>query len=254
MIWFFLFIFGLAIGSFINVVATRYDGDHFLFANTVIGGRSHCEGCKKTLRWFELIPLFSFLAQRGRCRRCDANLSFQYPLAELTSGLIFVFVPLAIGALSLAAIFWIIVFELLLLMSLIDIALGIIPDEICVMLAVLGILLAINNNAESRLIGAVAAGAFFGLLILITKGKGMGMGDLKLSIPLGLLFGWPNITLVLMFSFLTGAIAGLASIAFQKNTMKGTIPFGPFLALGAAIVFFWGPSLVSWYLSLLGIH
>jgi prepilin signal peptidase PulO-like enzyme (type II secretory pathway) len=253
MVWFFLFIFGLAIGSFVNVVATRYDGEHFLFANKVIGGRSHCDGCKKTLQWFELIPLFSFVMQGGRCRTCKAKLSVQYPLVELASGLIFLFVPLALAP-SIAAIFWIIVFESLLLMTLIDIELGIIPDEICIFLTVLGIVLAINNDPVSRLIAALVAGAFFGLLILITKGKGMGMGDLKLAIPLGLLFGWPTIALVLMFAFLTGAVAGLIAIAFQKNTMKGTIAFGPFLAIGAAIVFFWGPSLVTWYLSILQIQ
>ena len=253
MIWFILFIFGTAIGSFINVVATRYDGDHFLLANKVIGGRSHCSGCKKTLRWFELVPLFSFIAQGARCRRCHASLSFQYPLAELISGAIFVFVPFVFGLAVLPSVIWVLVFESLLLMSLIDIELGIIPDEINIFLGVLGALLAIDSMAESRIIGALVAGAFFGALILITKGKGMGMGDLKLVVPLGLLFGWPAITIVLMFAFFTGAAIGLLSIAFKKNTMKGTLPFGPFLATSAAIVFFWGPGLVQWYASLLGL-
>lgn len=264
MLWFFLFVFGIAIGSFVNVVATRYDGEHFLLANSVIGGRSHCEQCKQTLRWFELVPLLSFVIQGGRCRRCKAKLSFQYPLVELVSGLIFVFVPLALdiagaGGTQVAsgapafAIFWVIVFEALLVMTLIDIRLGIIPDELSIFLAILGIGLAIYSEPTSRLIGALVAGGFFGFLILVTKGRGMGMGDLKLAIPLGLLFGWPAIALVLMFAFLTGAVVGLISIAVHKKTMKGTIPFGPFLAIGAAIVFFWGPSLVAWYLSLLGV-
>lgn len=253
MIWLILFVFGLAIGSFINVVATRYDGEHFLFANTVIGGRSHCEQCKKTLRWFELVPLFSFAIQGARCRRCKAPLSVQYPFVELISGLIFVCVPLIVGLAVAASIVWVLVFEALLLMSLIDIELGIIPDEINVFLGVLGILLAINSMSEARLIGALAAGLFFGALILITKGKGMGMGDLKLAIPLGLLFGWPTISLVFMFAFLTGAVVGLVSIAFKKNTMKGTLPFGPFLAIGSAIIFLWGTWLVQRYISLLGL-
>lgn len=272
MLWFFLFVLGTAIGSFLNVVAMRYDGDHFLFSNKAIGGRSHCSHCKQTLRWFELVPLLSFVLQGGRCRRCKATLSFQYPLVELVSALIFVFVPLVLGVsagavatvtaatiatalpLYLLSAFWIAVFEALLVMTLIDIHLGIIPDELCIFLGVLGIVLAIYSDPVSRLIGALVAGAFFAFLILITKGKGMGMGDLKLVIPLGLFFGWPSITLVLMFAFLTGAVVGLLEIAFHKNSMKGTIPFGPFLALGSAIVFFWGPTLIAWYLGILGIQ
>ena len=91
-----LFFFGAAVGSFINVLATRYDPAAFLFSRRVIGGRSHCPGCGKTLRWFELIPLFSFLVQGGRCRRCKKRLSIQYLIVELLSGLIFVLVPVII--------------------------------------------------------------------------------------------------------------------------------------------------------------
>jgi leader peptidase (prepilin peptidase)/N-methyltransferase len=177
MLWFFLFIFGLAIGSFLNVIATRYDGDHFLLNTKTLGGRSHCSNCKETLRWFELIPLFSFVMQGGKCRTCKTKLSFQYPIVELVSGLIFVFVPLAIGITTTnltipmitVAAFWVIVLESLLLMTLIDIALGIIPDELNILLGVLGILLAIHNDPVGRLVGALFAGAFFGFLILITK-------------------------------------------------------------------------------------
>ncbi len=118
----------------------------------------------------------------------------------------------------------------------------------------LGAIIAVENAPESRIIGALAAGAFFGFLILITKGKGMGMGDLKLVIPLGLLFGWPTISMVFMVAFFVGAVVGLLSIAAHKNTMKGTIPFGPFLAIGSVFIFFWGQLMVAWYLSMLGLQ
>jgi len=88
----------------------------------------------------------------------------------------------------------------------------------------------------------------------VTRGKGMGMGDLKLVIPLGLIFGWPGIALTLMFAFVIGAVAGLIAIACGKNSMKGTLPFGPFLAIAAALVFFWGVPILGWYLSLLGVR
>lgn len=93
MIFFVLFVFGLVIGSFLNVVSLRYDGGRFIFDPRVIGGRSHCPHCKKTLRWFELVPLASFLAQGGRCRSCKAKLSIQYPIVELLYGATFVLVP-----------------------------------------------------------------------------------------------------------------------------------------------------------------
>ncbi|HUC31365.1 MAG TPA: prepilin peptidase [Candidatus Paceibacterota bacterium] len=291
MVWFILFIFGLAFGSFLNVVALRYDGEHFLLDTKLIGGRSHCVQCGRTLRWFELMPLVSFLIQGGRCRRCKARLSIQYPIVELLSGLIFVFVPLyIIGAgggatpasiavpLVIISILWIAVFEALLVMALIDIRLGIVPDEINIFLGALGIFLAIFSAGYfgaandlflgpyaaifgwqgsvmlAKIIGAAVAGAFFALLIAVTRGKGMGMGDLKLAIPLGLIFGWPDIIFVLMFAFVIGAAAGLLAIARGRNTMKGTLPFGPFLALGAAAVFFWGAPIFGWYFSLLGIR
>jgi prepilin signal peptidase PulO-like enzyme (type II secretory pathway) len=264
-----LFVFGLVMGSFLNVVATRYDGEHFLFDAKMIGGRSHCTQCKETLRWFELVPLFSFIIQGGRCRRCKAKLSIQYPLVELISALIFVFVPftlsagIAPGATALfifIAALWIAVFEALLVMSLIDIRLGIIPDEINIFLGVVGVALTIFlsdgqwNIVLAKIIGAAAAGIFFALLIAVTRGKGMGMGDLKLAIPLGLVFGWPDIAFVAMFAFVIGAIVGVFSIARGKNTMKGTLPFGPFLALGAATMFFWGVPILNWYFSVLGIR
>lgn len=265
---FILFIFGAVIGSFLNVVTLRYDGEHFLFDTNMIGGRSHCPDCKKTLRWSELVPIVSFLIQGGRCRRCKARLNIQYPIVELISGLIFVFVPLSfapIGAMVIliATILWVTVFEALLVTAVIDIRLGIIPDEINIFLGILGIFLAIFSGAAAggewnavllKIIGAVTAGIFFAALIAITRGRGMGMGDLKLAIPLGLLFGWPEIVLVLMSGFVIGAAAGGISIAFGKKTIKGTLPFGPFLAIGAAAAFFFGTSIVNWYLLLIGIR
>jgi prepilin signal peptidase PulO-like enzyme (type II secretory pathway) len=265
-----LFVFGIIFGSFLNVVILRYDGEHFLLDTKMLGGRSHCMHCKATLRWFELVPLFSFLIQGGRCRRCKAPLSFQYPIVELLSGLLFVFVPLAMGVFGaaavvsmFAAILWVSIFEALLVMAVIDIRLGIIPDEINLFLTVAGIALAIIATASlggqesviwAKLIGAVVAGAFFGALIAITRGKGMGMGDLKLVIPLGLIFGWPEIILVMMLSFVIGAAVGIFAIIRGKKSMKGTLPFGPFLALAAAAVFFWGTPIINWYFSLLGIR
>lgn len=280
MLWLILFVFGLAIGSFLNVVAGRYDGERSLFAAEPISGRSHCPHCKRTLRWFELIPLVSFIMQGGKCRRCRASISFQYPVAEMISGFIFIFVPWHIltisgaGGFLLAGLsfFWIVTFETLFVMSLIDIRLGIIPDELNGFLFVLALFygifmagyLGLSNHSFfgayagifglqdgywlNHVLAAVFGGAFFGFLILFTRGKGMGMGDLKLAVPLGFLLGWPDILFATAFAFVIGAAVGLVTIAAGKRTMKGSLPFGPFFALGAATVFFFGFQLLQMYL------
>jgi len=306
MLWLILFIFGLAIGSFLNVVALRYDGTHFLFSNKKIGGRSHCPHCKKTLRWFELVPLFSFLIQGGRCRACKTWIGWRYPIMELLSGVIFVAIPLRFASVpSLAAgaaailtplvgrsIIWIVAFEIFLLIAYIDILLGIIPDELNIALAVVGLAavwftaahfsggaggtagaaatanIAGASNASffgayasifglqaniwiDHIVAALFGAAFFGALVAVTRGKGMGMGDVKLAFPLGLLFGWPDILIIAMMAFVIGGIYGLALIAGGKKTMKSAVPFGPFLVIASAVAFFWGSALFQWYFGLL---
>ncbi len=282
MVFFFLFIFGLIIGSFLNVVSMRYDGGHFVLDPQVIGGRSHCPSCQRILRWFELVPLVSFLVQGGRCRRCKARLSIQYPIVEFISGLIFMSVPWRTESLITAGPFvwflpacWTAVFLILLLASVIDIRTGIIPDELNIGLGILAILLGVflsvsNGNSSltgplgnifsapgnvwvGRVIGAVFGFVFFEFLLLTTRGKGIGMGDVKLALPLGLLFGWPDILPVVGFAFVCGALVGIIFILLKKKTMQGTLPFGPFLTIGAAFVFFFGTPVAQWYLHLMGL-
>lgn len=282
-----LFIFGLAIGSFLNVVALRYDGDHFLFDPKMIGGRSHCPHCKTTLRWFELFPLFSFLFQGGKCRTCKVKLGIQYPMMELLSGIIFVAVPLRFSFVSylvahpsdflLLSALWIVVFEVLLLISYIDILLGIIPDELNLALLVVGFLdvfflakdFGIGNSSFfgifavifglqtnvwiNHLVGALFGVIFFGALVAVTRGRGMGMGDVKFALPLGLLFGWPDILIIAMIAFILGGGFGLIAIFTGKKTMKSAVPFGPFLVVAVVIAFFWGSFLLNGYLHIMGI-
>lgn len=282
MLYVFLFIFGLLIGSFLNVVALRYDGDRVVADPKVIGGRSRCPHCGKTLQWYELIPVISFIIQRRKCRGCGAKIGWQYPLVELISACIFAFVPLQTFMLTgpgepfvTLSIFWVIVFELLLLIAYIDIRLRIIPDELNVVLGVLGIFMLIflggyfgianhslfgsygaglglqNSLWANRIAAGIGAAAFFALLILVTRGKGMGMGDVKLALPLGLIFGWPDIILLIVLAFILGALAGVVLIVRGERTMKGSLPFAPFLVVGAAIVFFAGYWIAAAYFGIL---
>lgn len=280
------FFFGLAVGSFLNVLAVRYNPDRFLLTRETLGGRSHCPGCKKRLSWYELVPIVSFVLQRGRCLNCKMKISWIYPLGELLSGLIFLFVPEVVasvsypvpGQLSPQVILWILVFLTLQLMTFIDFRLQLVPDEGSVALIILGALSAFvyplhslglkafsfighyaylfgfqNTMLGNRLFGVVVGALFFTLLILITRGKGMGIGDLKLSLGLGLLFGWPDIAVLIGIAFVLGAIVGGALLLLRRKKMKAAVPFVPFLAASAALVFFFGFNLASAYFGLLNL-
>jgi leader peptidase (prepilin peptidase)/N-methyltransferase len=273
----FLFLFGIAMGSFLNVVALRYDGTHFLFNPKQIGGRSHCPHCKRTLRWFELLPVLSFIVQGGRCRRCGAVIGWQYPIVELLSGFIFLLVPMYFTFLLGPSVLWVIVFEILLLVAYIDILLGIIPDELNIALIILGLfetflffggagapnlsffgpyaaIFGLQGNVLiNHFLAAMIGAIFFGSLVAITRGKGMGMGDVKLAFPLGLLFGWPDIVVISLMAFVIGGIFGFGLILSGEKTMKSAVPFGPFLVVACVIAFFFGPALFGWYFHMIGL-
>jgi len=280
-----LFLFGAAVGSFLNVVALRYDPDKFLFGKRVIGGRSHCPHCRKTLRWYELVPVLSFVIQKGKCRRCRASLNFQYPAAELVAGFLAVWIPIVVKShlaltpevnIYVISALWVLVAWIFLLLALVDIRLHMIPDELNVLLIVLGIALPVLTpvsplgNASfmgayslmfglgdtvwtSRLLAALFGLAFLGILIALTKGRGMGLGDLKLAVVLGLLFGWPDIVLILLLAFVIGSAVALLLIGFGKQHMKGKMAFGPYMALASLLVFAWGEKILAGYFSLFGI-
>lgn len=280
------FIFGLAVGSFLNVLALRYNSDEFLLTKKTTGGRSRCPQCGHALSWYELIPIISFILQKRKCLDCGKKISWIYPLGEICGGLIFAFVPKVIASLyypapsffSPAVLIWIAIFLTLQLLSFIDYRLQIIPDEGSLLLIILGALASfaypikiLGVKASSfighyaflfgfqdspwvnRILGVVAAALFFGTLILITKGKGMGMGDLKLSVGLGLIFGWPDVVLAIGFAFIIGALFGSVLILSGRKNAKNAVPFVPFLALGAALVFFFGYPITNWYFGLLYI-
>ncbi len=279
-----LFIFGLMIGSFLNVVSLRYDGERVVADPNVIGGRSHCPHCGETLHWYELIPVVSFIIQNRKCRHCGARIGWQYPIVELLSACIFTFVPIVTYMLTgpgepliVVSTLWVVVFEILLLIACIDLRLGIIPDELSFALGVLGIFFITTlggyfgpanhslfgsyagffglqeNILLNHLAAAVIACLFFFILVVATRGKGMGMGDVKLAFPLGLIFGWPDIMVLVAGAFIIGAVVGIALIVRGKKNMKGTLPFAPFLAIGAAIVFFGSYAVTSGYLHIGGL-
>lgn len=276
----FLFIFGLAAGSFINVIGVRYRLGKKLLSEDIISGRSHCPKCEKNLSWFELIPFLSFIFLRGKCRHCREKISLQYSLMELLSGAMFASVPFFLGNQPWPVIVvWLLIFSLFLLLSIIDFRLSVIPDQINLSLAALGLaLIGLNNYYgnfgafsgsflghfagifefreniwANHLLAAVVGFAFFWLIIVYSRGKAMGWGDAKLGAVLGLIFGWPDIVMVLVLSFIVGAVAGLVLMARGGKKIKDMIPFGPFLIIGSALVFFCGYQIIGGYFNLFGL-
>ncbi|MEK7187810.1 MAG: prepilin peptidase [Patescibacteria group bacterium] len=276
------FIFGLMIGSFLNVVALRYDPERFLFHSDILGGRSHCPHCGKQLRWYELIPLLSFLVQGGLCRSCKKHLSLQYPLVEILSGLVFIMVPWRLGVFSslptnpypLTPIIWILAFLALLLVALIDLRLRIIPDELNIFLFFLAFPLILlkadtftaftetfighyallfrfgSNIWLDHTLGCAAGLLFFLVLIVLSRGRGMGGGDLKLGAALGLLFGWPDIGLLIPLAFILGTFWALPLLLAGQKKRKDFLPFGPFLVLSSVLVFLFGFQILDFYFHL----
>jgi prepilin signal peptidase PulO-like enzyme (type II secretory pathway) len=246
-----LFIVGLCVGSFLNVVVDRIPNNE-----SILYGRSYCDKCKKKLGWLELIPIVSFFLLKRKCKSCKAKISWQYPIVELATGIMFVVTYLflifnQIQNLSLFNTYYILhtTYYLLLASSLIaifvtDLKYGIIPDKVLVfMLAVIipySILLN-KNFLLSSFIAAFGAFLFFLLLFLFTKSKGMGLGDVKLAFIMGFLLNSPKIIVALYIAFLTGAIVSIILVLWGKKKFgKSTVPFAPFMVFGTFAAMFLG--------------
>ena len=211
-IYIFFFILGTIVGSFLNVVILRLKKNE-----SILKKRSYCPNCKKKLAWDELIPLVSFLIQKGKCRKCGKKISLQYPLVEFFTGLIFIFVVAYIFNFTLYSfintLFLLIFSCFLIVIFVYDLKYYLIPDKIIYPAIIITFLYDIYISLlvqdlsllTSSIIAALIAGGFFLLIILISKGKWMGMGDLKIGILIGLFFGLPQTLLVLFLAFLSGA-------------------------------------------------
>jgi leader peptidase (prepilin peptidase)/N-methyltransferase len=242
---YFLFtIFGLVIGSFLSALTYRIPN-----GISILKGRSFCPKCKSKISWYDNIPVFSFYFLGGKCRSCKAPISLRYPLIEFFTLLVFLFITIFFSScantLTGSAIcqwrsllgFWALPYLLiitsgLLAVFIIDLEKQIIPDSLVFSLFALTALLLILINPEFTYVNILASfgSATFLLMInLFTKGKGMGLGDVKLALLGGIVLGWPGTITWLLTSFVTGAVVGLILILFKKAEFGKHIPFGPFL-------------------------
>ena len=261
---FFIACLGLVIGSFVNVVIYRT-----LTGDSPLKGRSYCDKCKHLLAWYDNIPLLSFALLGGKCRYCQKKISLQYPIVEFTTMVLFLWwylVGFAFFRLTqeplvyLQPLFWLTVGVLLLIIVATDLLSYLIPDYAVFGLGLLALLYrsyliktGIMNPTDltRALIGSLVLAILFAAIILLTKGKGMGWGDVKLVFVLGLLVGWPRLVVASFSAFFTGAIVSLFLLAVGKKRFGQTIPFGPFLILGAVIALLWGNAIWEWYWNLL---
>ena len=259
---FFIFIIGICIGSFLNVLIDR------LPSNKSILGRSHCEFCKKELKWKDLIPVASFVYLKGRCRYCHTPLSYQYPAVEIITGVLFVSTYLILisggifnfqfsifneiinhKSLIISLVYYLIIVSAFIVVFFADLKYGIIPDKILIPTAVISlayiafsIFYPLSSNVQfsifNHLLSAVAAFLFFLFIYLVTRGRGMGFGDVKLAFVIGLILGFPGIVLAIYIAFLTGGLVGIILILWKKKKLKSAVPFGPFLIIGAFTALF----------------
>jgi leader peptidase (prepilin peptidase)/N-methyltransferase len=251
----FLFaILGLAIGSFLNVCIDRLPQN-----KSIVNPPSHCEACQHKLAAKDLIPLFSYLRLRGRCRYCQASVPRRLFWVELATGLIFALLywhyglSAELGFLAFYACLFIIIFV-------IDLEHGLILNKVVYPGMVVALLLALypwpwlNESIVMRVAYAALGGgigfAIFLLIAIVSRG-GMGWGDVKLAALIGLATGFPLVFVAIIMGAILGGIVAVALVIVKKRKRREAIPFGPFLALAAMVTLLWGSNILSWYLGLM---
>ncbi len=239
-----IFLIGISIGSFLNVCIYRIPEKE-----DIVLERSHCMSCGNVLKWYELIPLFSFLAQGGKCRSCKAKLSIQYPLIELINGLIYLWI-FAVNGFSVESILFCVCASVLIVISVIDWRTYEIPFGCNIIIGILGIVRVLLNLTHwyDYVIGFFVVSGLFLLIYWITKGRGIGGGDIKLMAAAGLLLGWQNILLALMIGSIAGSIIHLSLMKIRGKDR--VLAFGPYLAFGIFISMLYGNEIITWYLSM----
>jgi len=250
----FAFLFGAAVGSFLNVCIYRLPED-----KSIISPGSHCPQCLKPIRYYDNIPLLSYLLLRGKCRFCGSRISPQYWIVELLTAsfsvLLFLLYPVVEYLIYFA------LFCSLVVITFIDLKHQIIPDVISIPGIGAGFLASLVlpriTWVDSLLGIALGGGILYAVAMgyyLITKTEGMGGGDIKLLAMIGAFLGAQAVVVTIFVSAFVGSVVGVAMMAFRGKGRKYAIPYGPFLALGAVISLFWAESLVAWYQRLLYVR
>lgn len=235
---------GLLFGSFTNVMIARIPT-----GESIVAPPSHCPRCGQRLWALDLVPVFSWLFLKGKCRYCSESISIRYPAVELLTALLFLGVYIKWGISAYTWVGWVLVI-ILVSAAFIDLDHGIIPDKITIPGAVIGLGLSfVTIGFFPALWGALAFGGFLFLVAVISNG-GMGGGDVKLAAVIGAFTGLPGAIITLLLSSLLGALFGLALILLGKAGRKTPVKFGPFLALAAYVAYLYADQIAAWYLGM----
>ncbi|MFZ7120644.1 MAG: prepilin peptidase [Eubacteriaceae bacterium] len=243
-----IFIFGLVIGSFLNVCIYRIPMEE-----SIISPPSHCYNCGTRLKPIDLIPVISWWLLGGKCRYCGVKVSYRYALVEFITAFFFVFTYYMIG-LQTTLIIYLVLLSILIVDTFIDFDHLIIPDVLnyftLIIFIILNIILGFMPWREA-LIGALIGMLPLLLIVILTGGKGMGMGDVKLMAVLGLFLGWKLSLLTILLAFVLGGFFGILLLITKIKSKQDAIPFGPWISIGAFIVMFYGETLLNWYINTL---
>jgi len=238
---FVVFVFGAAIGSFLNVCIYRLPAKA-----SIVKPSSHCPHCNHSIRFYDNIPLISFIFLQGVCRYCNKAISWRYPLVELITAILALLLFIKFG-LSLKFLVFFVFIAVLIVITFIDLDHQIIPDIFTLpgipIFFLAAVFLAEVPWLDALLGVLIGGGILFVIAVvyeLISKREGMGGGDIKLLAMIGGFLGWKSLIFILLFSSLTGAIIGIAAITIKKQDMKYAVPFGPFLSAAVVAYIFWG--------------
>ena len=243
-----IFLYGIVIGSFLNVCIYRIPAGESLSKK-----RSHCMSCGYQLRWYDLIPLFSYVCLRGRCRKCKEHISIQYPLVEALNGILYVLIFLVNGW-SIDSAIYCLLTSALIVLSVIDFRTYEIPYGINLFILALGLIhLGFHlGDWVTYVVGLLAVSSFLELIFWASKGRAIGYGDVRLMRASGLLIGWKLSILALLLGCILGSVIHI--IRMKISGEGHVLAMGPYLAAGIFLSVLWGEPFINWYIGLLVTH
>lgn len=245
----FSFILGAVMGSFLNVVVGRLQ-----IGKSFIGGRSHCPLCQVALHWYDLFPIFSWLLLKGKCRYCHKKIAWRYLLVEIVCAVLFLLGALIFLDIKQILVYWVAV-SFFTILFIYDGLTYIVPDKIS--LPAIGIIFLLNiflnaNDPLNLLLAGIIGGAWFLIQFLVSRGRWVGGGDIRLGILIGVLLGFPLVGLALMVAYIGGSFIALFLIIAGNKNFGSRLPFATILLPAALIIYIWGDLIWNWYLNLLG--